>query len=54
MTPLKGIFWLFRFLLHPQIPDFPYPNKPDINGKLSYWVYKKDPYDWFCSPGSHI
>ncbi len=34
---LKAIFSIFRFFLHPQIPDFQilsYPNKPYINGKL--------------------
>ncbi len=67
-TTLKAIFSVFLLnFLHPQIPDFQivvqilsYPNKPYINGKLSYsafrWCinlnFKK--IDWFCGPGSHL
>ncbi len=33
-TTLKMIFSIFRFFLHPQIPDFQILPKPYINGKI--------------------
>ncbi len=58
---------IFFFFLRHQIPDYSqilsYPNKPYINGKLIYsydvgyksqFFKKKDPYDWFYGPGSHV
>ncbi len=42
-TTLKMIFSIFRFFLHPQIPDFQilsYHNKPYINGKIIYSAFR--------------
>ncbi len=48
-TTLKAIFSIFRFFLHPQIPDIrklylrqilSYPNKRYINGKLIYSAFR--------------
>jgi len=42
-TTLKMIFSIFRFFLHPQIPDFQIlsdHNKPYINGNMIYSVFR--------------
>ncbi len=50
------IFSIFRFFLHPQIPDLQILSKPYINGNIIYSAksqfQKMDPYDWFSGPGS--
>ncbi len=42
-TTLKEIFSIFRFFLHPQIPDLQIlsdHNKPYINGKIIYSAFR--------------
>ncbi len=66
-TILKGIFSIFRFLLHPQSLNFQivvsqpilsYTSTESLFIQLSDYVYilikKIGPYDWFCGPESQI
>ncbi len=63
------IFSIFRFFLHPQIPDFLIVvSQPNIVQTIHQWKYnlfsfqmmyksqfwKIVTYDWFCGPGSQI
>ncbi len=51
---LKVIFSIFLIFLHPQIPYF--PEKAYLfSFQIMYTSqFKKDPYDWFCGPRSHM
>ncbi len=39
-TTLKMIFSIFRFVLHPQIPDLQILSKPYINGNIIYSAFR--------------
>ncbi len=39
-TTLKMIFSIFRFFLHPQIPDLQILSKPYINGNIIYSAFR--------------
>ncbi len=39
-TSLKMIFSIFRFFLHPQIPDLQILSKPYINGNIIYSAFR--------------
>ncbi len=61
-TTLKAIFSIFRYFLHPQIPDFQIVvSQPNIvlyvfSFQMMYksQFQKLDPYDWFWGPRLHI